>query len=285
MNRIRRFLTLGVIVGPLPNNILNGSIIDAVPVMANFNWIVAQVNANAGAGAITNSLSIPTFVPPASTSGTANAISLLPTPAITAYAAGQRFSFIPPAAPNTGATTISVSSLAVRNLVYADGTAMSGGELLAAGVYDIEDNGTAYVLMNSAQGSSFGTWTPVLRFGGLSVGITYGTQVGQYLKIGRLVHYWIDVVLTAKGSSTGAATFSGLPFTVNASLSGGGFTPGGPSLWGVLTYGAVTPELAPFPGSVILGVVSQVSAGAVTTVADTAFANTTSVRGYGTYLV
>ena len=44
---VRSFLTLGVIVGALPNNIVNGTTIDAVPVMANYNWIVNQVNANA----------------------------------------------------------------------------------------------------------------------------------------------------------------------------------------------------------------------------------------------
>jgi hypothetical protein len=43
---LKRFLYLGVIVGPLPNNIIDGTLIDAVPVMGNFNWIVNQVNAN-----------------------------------------------------------------------------------------------------------------------------------------------------------------------------------------------------------------------------------------------
>ena len=46
--RLRDFLTLGVIIGAMPNQIANGTIIDAVPVMANFNWILAQVNANVG---------------------------------------------------------------------------------------------------------------------------------------------------------------------------------------------------------------------------------------------
>jgi hypothetical protein len=44
---LRLFLTLGVIVGPLPNTIANGQTEDAVPVMANYNWILNQVNANA----------------------------------------------------------------------------------------------------------------------------------------------------------------------------------------------------------------------------------------------
>ncbi len=47
-NLLRSYLTLGVIVGAMPNQIINGTIIDAVPVMANFNYIAAQVNANVG---------------------------------------------------------------------------------------------------------------------------------------------------------------------------------------------------------------------------------------------
>ena len=65
------FLTLGVIINPLPNNIVDGTIIDAVPVMGNFNWIVSQVNANAAAGNVINAGSIPTFVPAANVGGTA----------------------------------------------------------------------------------------------------------------------------------------------------------------------------------------------------------------------
>jgi hypothetical protein len=58
-----------------------------------------------------------------------------------------------------------------------------------------------------------GTFTPVLSFGGASVGITYGAQLGVYTKIGRVVHYSIYVTLTSKGSSTGTAAVGGLPFT------------------------------------------------------------------------
>jgi hypothetical protein len=35
------------IIGPLPNNILAGQLVSAAPVMANYNWILSQVNANA----------------------------------------------------------------------------------------------------------------------------------------------------------------------------------------------------------------------------------------------
>ena len=84
---LRDFLRLGVIVGALPYNIVDGQIIDAVPVMGNFNFIASQVNANAASGSIPNALSIPTYV--SSVGGSANAITLTPNPAITAYAAGQ----------------------------------------------------------------------------------------------------------------------------------------------------------------------------------------------------
>ncbi len=58
-----------------------------------------------------------------------------------------------------------------------------------------------------------GTFTPTLRFGGASVGITYGTRLGKYWLIGEMVFIDIVVVLTNKGVSVGAATVAGLPFT------------------------------------------------------------------------
>jgi hypothetical protein len=57
-----------------------------------------------------------------------------------------------------------------------------------------------------------GTFTPVLRFGGASTGVTYTTQSGSYTKVGNKVSFCINVRLTNKGSSTGAATIGGLPF-------------------------------------------------------------------------
>jgi len=58
-----------------------------------------------------------------------------------------------------------------------------------------------------------GTWTPILQFGGASVGITYSKQTGLYTKIGRQVTITANISLTAKGSSTGMAKIEGLPFT------------------------------------------------------------------------
>jgi len=61
-----------------------------------------------------------------------------------------------------------------------------------------------------------GTWTPVLAFGGASAGITYNSRGATYTKIGRQVTINVAVSLTNKGSSAGAATLTGLPFTALA---------------------------------------------------------------------
>ena len=57
-----------------------------------------------------------------------------------------------------------------------------------------------------------GTWTPVVSFGGGSSGIT-GSFVGKYTKIGQEVFGYCTLAFTNKGSSTGAMSVAGLPFT------------------------------------------------------------------------
>jgi hypothetical protein len=67
---------------------------------------------------------------------------------------------------------------------------------------------------------STGTFTPGLSFGGASVGIVYGTRTGQYVQIGTMVYVTFSVQITSKGSSTGAAVITGLPFTVSVGSIG-----------------------------------------------------------------
>lgn len=72
--------------------------------------------------------------------GSANALTLNPSPAITAYAAGQRFRFVG-AADNTDATTAAISGLTARD-VQVGGSALSGGEILTGELYELFDDGT-----------------------------------------------------------------------------------------------------------------------------------------------
>ena len=68
------------------------------------------------------------------------------TMAPTAYATGQRFQFIP-AATNTGAATLNVSSLGAKNIFY-DGRALVGGELSTASPVAVEYDGTQFNMMS-----------------------------------------------------------------------------------------------------------------------------------------
>lgn len=84
--------------------------------------------------------------------GTANAITLTLTPAITAYVTGQLFSLIP-TADNTSATTINVNGVGVVN-VFSSGVAMVGGELKNGVPALIEYDGTRFSLIGGGASAS-----------------------------------------------------------------------------------------------------------------------------------
>ena len=65
-----------------------------------------------------------------------------------------------------------------------------------------------------------GTWTPALTFGGATTGITYTTRTGTYVRIGSLVYVNFSIDLTSKGSATGNATITGLPFDAGTDADG-----------------------------------------------------------------
>ncbi len=58
-------------------------------------------------------------------------------------------------------------------------------------------------------------WTPVLKFGGGTTGITYSSQGGIFAVSGRQITAQFTIITTSKGSSTGDATVTGLPYVVN----------------------------------------------------------------------
>jgi len=57
-----------------------------------------------------------------------------------------------------------------------------------------------------------GVFTPVLNFGNVSTGITYHIQEGAYTRCGDLVFVSMYVYVSSKGTATGGASISGLPF-------------------------------------------------------------------------
>jgi len=77
--------------------------------------------------------------------GTADALTLTPSPAITAYATGQRFAFKASSSANTGATTVAVSGL-VAKAVQLNDAALVAGDITANKYYEILYDGTAFQL-------------------------------------------------------------------------------------------------------------------------------------------
>lgn len=167
------------IIGTLPNIIANGQAIDAVPVMADFNWIVSQVNANAAQLAGGNTFTGPqlgvaaavaTAFPIASqiqnnafnwcgtATGTNNALALTPAIAAASYSAGQTFIFKAGATSNSGATTVAVSGLTTL-AVQVSGVACIGGEIAANLFYGllVDASGTSAQLYKLSVPSTLGT--------------------------------------------------------------------------------------------------------------------------------
>jgi hypothetical protein len=70
-----------------------------------------------------------------------------------------------------------------------------------------------------------GGWTPTLTFGGGSTGITYLIRTGHWVKFGRVVHAHCSILLSSKGSSTGAAVITGLPYKTPSSNTAAGTSP------------------------------------------------------------
>jgi hypothetical protein len=80
-----------------------------------------------------------------SISGTANTLTLLPSPAISAYTQGQKFRFIATLS-NTGAVTVAISGLAAKNVHSRSGASLLAGDILESSLVEITYDGTQFVL-------------------------------------------------------------------------------------------------------------------------------------------
>lgn len=132
-------------------------------------------------------------------------------------------------------------------------------------------------IVNLANLQSAVSWTPVLSFGGGSTGITYSTQTGYYVQVGKFVMIFGLIILSNKGSSTGDALITGLdsPFPT---LSGGlSVVADALTLTGVstVTLGVATGQISLF----------STSSGALSTLQDTNFNNNSSILFSGCALI
>lgn len=144
------------------------------------------------------------------------------------------------------------------------------------------DNGTHksknenfYKIFDTLPGGGF---TPILTFGGGSTGLIYATQQGRYFRIGNIVFFIIRIALSNKGSSTGAATISGLPYTAKDSISGSSFDftsrPG--------AYASLVDHFIAISGGSNIISLYALNA-AATAITDSSFSNSTSFQYTGFY--
>lgn len=111
------------------------------------------------------------FVWLGTTGGSANAQTATAAPAITAYAAGQRFSFLA-GFTNTAAATLNVNSVAAKNIFNAaTGAAIGAGEIVATRAYEVIYDGTQFLLLNDV--------TPIQNGDYIWLGTTGGTATAQ----------------------------------------------------------------------------------------------------------
>lgn len=167
------FFRCAVIVGTLPVTLTNGTTGDATQVMADLNWLVNQVNANAAplsntallnatnnftavqsglaatAGAnfpIASQVQNWSFNTLTSTLGTNLITARIAQLAISAYTPGQVFTFIP-SQSNTGAVGITIDA-AGSSSVFSQGRSFGGGELALGVPAMIERDATKFNLLS-----------------------------------------------------------------------------------------------------------------------------------------
>jgi hypothetical protein len=124
-------------------------------------------------------------------------------------------------------TTYDLGSPSLRwSNIYGSTLNLSGGQI----AFPATQNSSADP--NTLDDYEEGTWTPTLTFSGGTTGITYDSvRVGTYVKFGRLVWLNCRVALTNKGSSTGTARVTGLPYTASGGTTGNEIIVG--NLWWV----------------------------------------------------
>lgn len=121
------------------------------------------------------------------------------------------------------------------------------------------------------------TYSPALAFGGLSTGITYSTQAGEYTQIGNVVFFNVFLLLSSKGSASGGATVS-LPIN-----TGGGLVNISAGYWSNITLTANFTTVGAYAQSNVLNLTQAGSAQADAGLSNTNFSNTSGLGISGFY--
>lgn len=215
---MKHFLRPATIIGALPNNIQNGQVEDAVPVMANYNWIVNQVNANAAQLSLTPQLASANIFTNGQTIAAGTTTVNNPAFAITQTwdSASATFSGFTINITNTNSAAASkVFDFQVGGISRFTGDRL--GNLAASGSISLAGN----IAMSGYPQS----WTPT-DASGAGLSLTVVANGCFHYKIGGLAFVFFDLAypVTADGAT---ALIGGLPFLSRNStndVGSGGFS-------------------------------------------------------------
>lgn len=160
-----------------------------------------------GAVAINNTLTVSGAATYTNNVSIAGNLGVTGTVAVSGAAAFSSSVAVPTlSAGNTSTNAVNGAFVNTTALTLANGTTCT---TQTVGDNSTKVASTAFVETNAFTAVS--TWTPVLNFGGAAVGITYSTQRGRYIKIGKTIIAELEILLSSKGSSTGNVGITGLP--------------------------------------------------------------------------
>jgi len=124
-----------------------------------------------------------------------------------------------PIVQSSATKQVSVANLTAGRAISATQLTLTAGNLIPASGYGIDFSATSHPAgMTSELLADYeeGTWTMGIAFGGGTTGIVYIVNTGRYIKTGKSVTVTGLLLLSSKGSSTGSATLTGLPYTIGA---------------------------------------------------------------------
>lgn len=93
--------------------------------------------------------------------GSSTAYAIAPTPAITAYATGQKFTWKATNANTTSTPTLNVNSLGTKTITNPDGTALGVGQIPASAIIETTYDGTNFQLTSVSNKTNFSPNTDI----------------------------------------------------------------------------------------------------------------------------
>lgn len=142
--------------------------------------------------------------------GSANTYAIAPSPAITAYAAGQIFRFKATSA-NTTTSTLNVNSLGAKTILKLSATNLAANDILAGAIVEVQYDGTNFQMLSQIGNTASATIPLVTKF----------TASGTWSKSAGMVYAIVEVV--GAGGNGGAAS-SGTTVARGGGGGGGGYS-------------------------------------------------------------